>query len=110
MTDFSVYILECSDGSFYVGHTDDIRKRIAEHNNGIFRQCYTFSRRPVKIVFQQIMPSRNEAFCAERQIKGWSKAKKKALIVGKWHDISIFAKAYSDRSSTPAGRSGGAAD
>ncbi len=101
---FSVYILECSDGSFYVGHTDDMRKRIAEHNVVAFQYCWTASRRPVQLVFQQLMPSRNEAFQAERQIKGWSRSKKRALIEGKWQDISTFAKTYNTRSSTPTGR------
>ncbi len=94
MPDFSVYILECADGSLYVGHSDDIRKRVAEHNAGIFRQCYTASRLPVRLVWQQIFHARNDAFRAERQVKGWSKAKKLALINGNWSDISVFAKSY----------------
>ncbi len=67
-------------------------------------------------MFQQVLPSRNEAFRAERQVKGWSRAKNEALIEalikGQWQDISAFAKAYVVRSSIPGGRpstgSGGA--
>jgi len=83
MKPFYVYILECRDGSYYTGHTDDIDKRISEHNMGKI-SGYTSKRRPVKVVFIQTFGSRYEALAAERQIKGWFRAKKKALICEDW--------------------------
>ncbi|KMQ50517.1 excinuclease ABC subunit C [Chitinispirillum alkaliphilum] len=55
---FSVYILLCSDGSYYTGHTDNLEKRLYEHNKGIYK-CYTETRRPVKLVFQQAFNTRS---------------------------------------------------
>jgi predicted GIY-YIG superfamily endonuclease len=63
-----VYILKCSDGSFYAGKTQDIELRIAQHENGTFKG-YTHSRRPVKVAFTQSFPTYTEAIQAERQIK-----------------------------------------
>lgn len=74
-----VYILRCSDGSYYTGNTRSLEKRIKEHQMGTFKG-YTFKRRPVTLVFSQQFPSDIEAITAERQIKGWSRAKKEALI------------------------------
>ena len=89
---FWVYILECADGSFYTGHTDNLQLRVAQHERGVFADCYTYQRRPLKLVFQQQFASRHEAFQAERQIKPWSRAKKIALIKQDWHELSIQAR------------------
>ena len=75
---FYVYILECSDSSYYTGHTDDLEKRLETHNSGEL-DGYTKNRRPLKLVFLQEFPSRDDAFAAERQIKGWTRRKKKPL-------------------------------
>jgi len=80
MLSFYVYILECSDGSYYTGHTDDIDQRVSEHKLGSIKKCYTYMRRPVKVVYVAEFPTRDEAFTAERQIKGWCRRKKQALI------------------------------
>jgi len=77
-----VYILKCADNSYYTGKTQNLKKRIAEHQNGILRG-YTFNRRPVRLVYSQEFGSYLEAIKADRQIKGWSRAKKEALIRGK---------------------------
>jgi predicted GIY-YIG superfamily endonuclease len=92
---FWVYLLLCADDSFYVGHTDNLEARIAEHHAGA-RGGFTLSRRPVTVVFTEEFPSRDEALVRERQIKGWSRAKKKALCRGDWDEIRRLA---SDRSS-----------
>lgn len=89
---FWVYILKCSDGSYYTGHTDELERRIAEHVAGEFRGCYTYQRRPVELVFSQDFPTRDEALRAERQIKGWSRAKKLAMINGDWETVSRLAR------------------
>ena len=87
-----VYMLRCSDGSFYVGSTRTaLDDRIAEHNAGRFGG-YTAVRRPVTLVWSQAFEIITDAIAAERQIKGWSRAKKAALIDGDFPRISQLAK------------------
>ena len=75
-----VYIVRCSDGSYYVGSTrSTLERRVAEHNAGSFGG-YTKSRRPVKLVYSESFARITDAVAAEQQLKGWSRAKKKALI------------------------------
>jgi putative endonuclease len=77
-----VYMPICSDGSYYIGSTSaSLEKRMAEHQAGTF-DGYTAHRRPVSLVFQQAFEHVEEAISAERQIKGWRRAKKEALIRG----------------------------
>jgi len=91
---FWIYLLRCADGSFYAGHTDDLDKRIGEHATGA---CggYTATRLPVELVWSQDCSTRIEALNFERQIKGWSRAKKEALIRGDWNEVSRLAKCRS---------------
>jgi putative endonuclease len=84
MLPFHVYILKCNDGSYYTGHTDDIEKRISEHQLGLIATCYTKTRLPVEVVFTEMFDARVEALDMERRIKGWSRKKKEALIKGDW--------------------------
>jgi len=93
---FWTYMLRCADGHYYVGHTDDLEARIAGHQSGLIGG-YTQSRRPVELVWHQDFPTRAEALAAERQIKGWSRAKKQALVVGDWESISRLARSGSCR-------------
>jgi len=79
--DFYTYMLRCSDGHYYVGHTDDLDSRIAHHQAGAV-PGYTEKRRPVTLIWSERFSERDEAFAAERQIKGWSRAKKEALVRG----------------------------
>jgi predicted GIY-YIG superfamily endonuclease len=80
---FYVYILECNDGSFYTGHTDNIELRISEHNNSKYAG-YTSTRLPIKVVFVEECASRDEALQAERKIKTWGRRKKEILIKFGW--------------------------
>ena len=91
---FHCYLLRCADGSYYVGHTDDIDMRVGQHNAG-WVKGYTFSRRPVVLVWNDRFQTRDDAKAAERQIKGWGRAKKEALIVGDWERIAELAKSRS---------------
>ena len=75
--------MKCSDGSFYTGSTSNIEKRLSEHQNGVIKG-YTSSRRPVKLVFSECFKSAYDAVSAERQIKGWRREKKIALIKGNY--------------------------
>ena len=79
MKPFYLSMLRCKDGSFYVGHTDDLERRIVEHGEGTC-DGYTSRRRPVELVFVDEFFTRDEAIERERQLKGWSRAKKQALI------------------------------
>ena len=83
---YHVYMLRCSDGSYYVGHTNDLEQRLAAHERGAI-EGYTLSRRPVELVFSDRFSTRLEAFRRERQIKGWSMFRKEALIKGDWDGL-----------------------
>jgi len=91
-TMFWVYILRCNDQSYYTGHTDDLNIRIKQHENNAIESCYTSTRLPVQLVFWQPFATREEALFAEQRIKGWSRAKKEALINKNWDEIKILAK------------------
>ena len=93
---FYTYMLHCADRSFYVGHTDDLQTRVAQHEAGGIAS-YTQIWRPVKLVWSQDFSTRIEAIEAERQIKGWSRAKKLALIREDWDLISILARSDKDK-------------
>ena len=95
---FYVYILRCADGSYYTGHTDDLTTLLVAHRAGTFRG-YTYSRRPVRLVFQQQFGSRDEAFAAERQIKRWTRRKKEALIRGDWALLERLSRAHGSTGS-----------
>ena len=88
-----VYMLRCSDGSFYVGSAtgDDLSPRIEQHNAGAY-PGYTFSRRPVVLVWSEHFDRITDGIAAERQIKGWSRAKKEALIRADWDAIRRLAQ------------------
>jgi putative endonuclease len=89
---FWVYLLKCRDKSYYTGHTDDLEKRLAQHHSKAFADCYTATRLPVELVFSQAFVTREEALASERQIKGWSRKKKEALVSGDWGALSLYAK------------------
>lgn len=91
MHTFVVYILKCSDGSYYVGHTDKIEQRISQHQLGTIAG-YTSQRLPVELVFMQYFATRAEALVSERKIKNWSRKKKEALIEGNWESLKILGK------------------
>ncbi|GAC1314449.1 MAG: GIY-YIG nuclease family protein [Mucilaginibacter sp.] len=85
MHQYFVYILQCKDGSYYTGITNNMDRRLYEHENGFDPKSYTFKRRPVKLVFQENFDNVNQAIVFEKQVKGWRRAKKEAIINGDWH-------------------------
>jgi len=101
---FWTYILHCQGGVFYTGHTDDLERRMAQHVQGTFGG-FASRYAPCELVWSDEFPSRIEALAAERQIKGWSRAKKLALIRGDWGAVSALAKGKSGP-STSSGRTG----
>jgi putative endonuclease len=88
-----VYMLRCSDGSYYVGsaRSDDLAQRVAEHQAGVYRG-YTSTRRPVQLVWSEKFLQITDAIATERKIKGWSRAKKEPLIRGDWTNIQLLAR------------------
>lgn len=89
-----VYILVCADKSYYVGshRGDDVGLRVSEHNLGKYKSAYTFMRRPVTLVWSEWFSRYDDAVATERQIKGWSRAKKEALIRGDFANLALLAK------------------
>src|SRR5215207_1057637 len=92
MTAF-VYILRCADDSYYVGSAtgEDLTKRIAEHQTGAY-PGYTSTRRPVRLIWSEHFDRITDAIAVERQLKGWSRAKKEALIRGNWEQLKLLSK------------------
>ena len=99
-----LYILRCSDGSYYVGTTrTSLEIRIAQHNAGAF-EGYTLTRRPVELAFSQWFDRVTDAIENERKLKKWSRAKKEALIRGDFECSAKPRKApVSSSFETPAG-------
>ncbi len=98
-----VYILRCADNSFYTGLTrKDLETRVSEHQQGINDTAYTKIRRPIRLVFSEVYDRIEEAIRRERQIKGWSRRKKEALIRGDYEalpDLARTAKPHRPTSS-----------
>jgi putative endonuclease len=98
--DIHVYMLRCADGSYYVGSYRGawIETRVAEHNAGKYPTAYTFTRRPVELVWSDYFLSAWDAIAFERRLKGWSRMKKEAFLRGDWEAL----KACSRRGVRPA--------
>ncbi len=94
---FTVYILECADGKYYTGSTTSLEERLYEHQMGVDPLAFTYTRRPVKLVWSESFETRLEASAIERQIKGWSRAKKEAFIGGDWEAVYEIVKAERKR-------------
>ena len=90
-----MYILHCSDGSYYTGSTNDLERRLAEHQNGEGAN-HTKKRLPVTLVYYEEYQRIDEAFYREKQVQGWSRKKKEALIEGNNNLLPELAKAYRD--------------
>lgn len=86
------YLLQCADDTYSVGSTTDLERRLYEHETGAWSWAYTRSRRPVKLVWCQEFPTIEEACAFERQVHGWSRAKKEALIQSDWDGIHRIVK------------------
>jgi putative endonuclease len=89
-----IYIVKCADGSYYTGLTkqDEPRARVGDHNSGVYEDAYTATRRPVILVYAEHYESIIAAIEAERRIKGWSRAKKEAMMAQDWESLVQLAK------------------
>jgi predicted GIY-YIG superfamily endonuclease len=93
---YFVYIVQCRDGLYYTGVTNDLEKRLNEHNSGLF-DGFTSTRLPVTLVYHQSFQFVDDAIRAEKQIKGWSRDKKEALINGDFEGLKLLSKSKSGR-------------
>ena len=84
---YYVYILKCADNLYYTGSTNDLANRIWEHQEGMNPVAYTYRRRPVVLLWSEEVATYSEALIHERQIKGWSRVKKEALVRGDFEAI-----------------------
>jgi putative endonuclease len=96
----------CADGSFYVGITNNLEFRLGQHNFGTDLRAYTFRRRPVVLVHSSEFQHVDEAISWEKQLKGWSRAKKQALIDNDWRKLSRLARNAYVRHCRPSTSSG----
>lgn len=93
MQPFFLYILKCSDDSYYIGHTDNLEKRLCEHQEG--KGCiYTASRLPIQLVYHELFASRDEAFQGEKKLKKWTRLKKEILIYKGWKALKSVKSKY----------------
>ena len=97
MKRYIVYMLLCSDGSFYVGITNDLQRRVGEHNFGCDPDAYTHVRRPVCLVHSSKFQDVKQAIMWEKQLKGWSRAKKRALVSDARNQIESLSKRRAGR-------------
>ncbi len=98
MHDYYVYIVECADNSYYTGVTNDVERRLIEHNSGTDPKSYTYSRRPVQIKYCEHFQYVYDAIAWEKQLKGWSRKKKEALFNDNWNEIRKLAACKNDTS------------
>ena len=87
-----VYLLKCSDGTYYTGVTSNLEKRQFQHQSGFYKNCYTYKRRPLSLVFYAEFFDINLTIEKEKQLKKWSKSKKEALINGDYDSLVNLAK------------------
>ncbi len=89
---YFVYILECSDNTYYTGVTNNLERRLKEHQEGINPEAYTNRRRPVELKWYEQFQYIDKAIAFEKKIKKWSKAKKQALIEGHFEKLPELSK------------------
>ncbi|TKB98604.1 GIY-YIG nuclease family protein [Pedobacter cryophilus] len=84
---YYVYILKCNDNSYYTGVTNNIERRFEEHQIGEDIKSYTYNKRPVSLVFCEYFLDINQAIMFEKQVKGWTRKKKEAIIADNWEKL-----------------------
>lgn len=89
---YYVYIVKCSDNSYYTGFTNDLERRINEHNDGLNPESYAYTKKPVELVFYHEFNDATQAISFEKQIKGWSRKKKEAIINDNWDLLPMLSK------------------
>jgi putative endonuclease len=103
MNNYFVYILQCFDGLTYTGITNNISRRVKEHNKGLNKSGFTYKRRPVTLIFQQEFNDVNQAIYFEKKIKKWSSKKKLALAKGDDDLLKLLAQCRNESHSKNIG-------
>lgn len=98
MNEYFVYILKCRGSSYYTGITNNLYRRLEEHSLGLDKSAYTFSRRPVELMFFEKFISPDSAISYEKKNKGWSRKKKEALITSSWDELHEYSKCNNETS------------
>jgi len=93
---YYTYIVRCCDNSYYTGITNNLERRLFEHNAGKLKNAYTYDKRPVELVWYEAFSDVNEAIMIEKKIKGWSRRKKEALIEEDWEKLVLYSKNYTE--------------
>ena len=97
MKSYYVYIIKCSDNTYYTGMTNNINRRWQEHCYGQEnKNAYTYKRKPLELVFYETFNDVEQAFKYERKLKKWSKAKKEALIQKNWDKLKTLSECRND--------------
>lgn len=94
---YYVYILKCADNSYYIGVTNDVNYRTDQHTDGINPDCYTYRRRPITLVHHEEFTDINAAIRREKQLKGWNRKKKEALINGQLENLPKLSERTTDK-------------
>lgn len=89
---YFVYILKCSDSLTYTGVTNDMARRFEEHQKGLNKNCFTYNRRPLELIFKQEFYNIEQAIYFEKKIKNWSAKKKFALANGEFELLQILSE------------------
>ena len=100
MRSYFVYILKCSDNSYYTGFTNNLERRIKEHASGKNKDCYTYDKRPLELVWFETFNDVLNAIAMEKQIKGWTRRKKEGLIKEAWDKLVLFSKNHTQFGSS----------
>ena len=93
---YTVYILQCADRSYYTGITSNLELRVDQHQMGIHEDCYTFTRRPVRLVYSESFQYVLDAIRWEKILKGWRREKKEALINGEYEMIPKLSECQNE--------------
>jgi len=92
MKTYYIYILKCSDELLYTGVTNNISRRFDEHQNGLNKKCFTYNRRPIKLIFHQEFNDIEQAISFEKKIKRWSQQKKLALASEDYDMLQVLSE------------------
>ncbi|PIF31316.1 putative endonuclease [Flavobacterium sp. 9] len=96
MKRYYVYILKCSDNSYYTGITNDVDRRFNEHSFGSNKESYTYDKRALELVFCTEFNDVIQAISFEKQVKGWSRKKKEAIINDNWDDLKKLSECLNE--------------
>ncbi|MEP9363184.1 GIY-YIG nuclease family protein [Nocardioides sp. CN2-186] len=101
------YMVRCSDGTYYVGSTWDVEARVWQHNSPDLGAAYTRHRRPVELVWSCWFDSIEQAFHYEKQVQGWNRKKREALIRGEFAALPDLSRRPSEQRRRAQGEGGG---